>query len=103
MLHEFAKSWWLLLLRGVCAIVFGVMTFVWPGLSLITLVLVYGAFALVDGVFAIGAALAGRSTAMPTWWLVLEGLLGIGVGVITFMSPAITTVALLIMIAVWAI
>ena len=50
MLHALAKCWWLLLLRGIAAIVFGVLAFVWPGLTLVTLVLLYGAFALVDGV-----------------------------------------------------
>ena len=52
MLHALAKSWWLLLLRGIAAILFGILAFVWPGLTLVTLVLLYGAFALVDGVIA---------------------------------------------------
>ena len=46
MLHALAKCWWLLLLRGIAAIVFGVLAFIWPGLTLVTLVLLYGAFAL---------------------------------------------------------
>jgi uncharacterized membrane protein HdeD (DUF308 family) len=103
MLAEFANSWWLLLLRGLCAIAFGVMAFLWPGLSLLTLVLLYGAYALADGALAIGAALAGRSRAVPTWWLVLVGALGIVVGVLTFARPGLTAFALLVMIAVWAI
>ena len=63
MLHALAKCWWLLLLRGIAAIVFGVLAFVWPGLTLVTLVLLYGAFALVDGLGLIGrfsSRLAGR-------------------------------------------
>ena len=59
MLHALAKNWWLLLLRGIAAIVFGVLAFVWPGLTLVTLVLFYGAFALVDGVIALVAAFTG--------------------------------------------
>jgi uncharacterized membrane protein HdeD (DUF308 family) len=103
MLPEFANSWWLLLLRGICAILFGLMAFVWPGLSLLTLVFLYGAYALVDGAFAIGAAIAGRGGAVPTAWLVLVGVLGIGAGILTFLWPGITAFALLVMIAVWAI
>jgi uncharacterized membrane protein HdeD (DUF308 family) len=103
MLAEFANSWWLLLLRGVCAIAFGVVAFIWPGLSLLTLVLLYGAYALADGAFAIGAALAGRGGAMPTWWLLLVGVLGVAVGVLTFAWPGITAVALVVLIGAWAV
>lgn len=103
MLAEFASSWWLLLLRGVCAILFGLMAFAWPGLSLLTLVLLYGAYALVDGAIALGAAVAGRGGAVSTWWLVLVGILGVGVGILTFLWPGITAFTLLVMIAVWAI
>jgi len=59
MLDDLARNWWLVLLRGLCAIVFGVLTLLWPGLSLLTLVLLYGVFALFDGGLAIGAALMG--------------------------------------------
>ena len=61
MLPEFANSWWPLLLRGICAILFGVMAFIWPGLSLLTLVFLYGAYALVDGVFALWPVLGGAA------------------------------------------
>ena len=69
MLHALAKNWWLLLLRGIAAIVFGVLAFVWPGLTLVTLILFYGAFALVDGVIALVAAFTGGAKPLPTWWL----------------------------------
>jgi uncharacterized membrane protein HdeD (DUF308 family) len=59
LLHTLAKNWWLLLLRGICAILFGVLTFVWPGITLLTLVLLYGAYALVDGVLALAEAVMG--------------------------------------------
>ena len=61
MLHALAKCWWLLLLRGIAAIVFGVLAFIWPGLTLVTLVLLYGAFALVDGVLSLVAAFTGST------------------------------------------
>jgi uncharacterized membrane protein HdeD (DUF308 family) len=103
MLAQFANSWWLLLLRGVCAILFGLMAFAWPGLSLLTLVVLYGAYALADGALPIGAAIAGRGGATPTWWLLLIGVLGIAVGVLTFLWPGITAYVLVVTIAVWTI
>jgi len=63
MLHALARNWWIVLLRGIAAIVFGVLAFAWPGLTLRTLVLLYGAYALVDGIIALAAAFTGR--AMP--------------------------------------
>jgi uncharacterized membrane protein HdeD (DUF308 family) len=102
MLHELAKNWWLILLRGICAIIFGVLTFVWPGVTLVTLVLLYGAFALADGIFALGAAIAGR-TPEPRWWLALVGLIGIAAGIVTLLWPGMTAVILLFFIAAWAI
>ena len=102
MLHALCKNWWLLLLRGIAAIVFGILTFAWPGITLLTLVLFYGAFALVDGVLAIAAAIMGGAPA-PRWWLALIGVLGIAVGVLTFAWPGVTALVLLLFIAGWAI
>jgi uncharacterized membrane protein HdeD (DUF308 family) len=101
LLHTLAKNWWLLLLRGICAL-FGVLTFVWPGITLLTLVLLYGAYALADGVLALAEAVMGGAPA-PRWWLALVGLLGIAVGMLTFAWPAITALVLLLFIAGWAI
>ena len=82
MLDDLARNWWLVLLRGICAIIFGVLTIMWPGLSLLTLVLLYGVFALFDGGLAIGAAIMGGAPA-PRWWLALVGVLGIAAGAVT--------------------
>ena len=103
MLHALAKAWWLLLIRGIAAIVFGVLAFVWPGLTLVTLVLFYGAFALVDGVIALIAAFTGSAKPMPTWWLVVVGILGIGAGIATFVMPGLTAVLLILFIGAWAL
>lgn len=105
MLHDLAKNWWLILLRGVCAIIFGVLTFMWPGISLVTLVLLYGAFALVDGVFGLGAALLGSKGLAPgsRWWLAVVGILGIAAGIVTLVWPGISALVLLLFIAGWAI
>jgi len=102
MVHALAKNWWLLLLRGIAAIVFGLLAFAWPGLTLLTLILFYGAFALVDGVLAIIAAITGGAPA-PRWWLAIVGLLGIAAGLMTFLMPGLTAVVLLLFIAGWAI
>jgi len=103
MLHMLAKAWWLVLLRGIAGIVFGVLAFMWPGLTLITLVLFYGAYALVDGVLALIAAFTGGTKPVPTWWLVVVGLLGIVAGLVTFLYPGITALVLIFFIGGWSI
>ena len=102
MVHALAKNWWMLLLRGVAAIIFGVLAFAWPGMTLLTLIMFYGAFALFDGVMAIIAAITGGAAA-SRWWLAAVGLLGIGTGLLMFMMPGLTALVLLYFIAGWAI
>jgi uncharacterized membrane protein HdeD (DUF308 family) len=98
-----SRYWWMVLLRAVVSILFGVVIFARPGISLHGLVLLFGAFVLVDGIGSVITALSGRAE-HETWWvLLLGGLAGIGVGVLTFMSPGTTALALLFFIAVWAI
>ena len=84
MVMVLARNWWALVLRGFFDVLFGIAAFVWPGITLAVLVLLYGAFALVDGSFAIAAVLVGRTRGMPSWALLVEGLAGIAVGAITF-------------------
>ena len=103
MLHALAKSWWVLLLRGIASIIFGVLAFIWPGLTLVTLVLLYGAFALVDGVLSLIAAFTGSAKPVPTWWLIVVGILGIAAGIVTFLWPGITAVLLVLFIGAWAL
>jgi len=102
LLHALAKNWWLLLLRGIAAVLFGVLALGWPGLTLLTLILLYGTFALVDGVVAIIAAVTGGAPA-ARWWLAIVGLLGIGVGALTFIWPGMTALILLFFIGGWAL
>src|SRR4051812_40770105 len=100
----FARNWWALVLRGVAGVLFGIAAFAWPNIALGALVLLFGAFALADGIFSIAAAVAGRPReGIPSWALLVEGLLGIAVGIVTFAWPGITELALLYMIAAWAI
>jgi uncharacterized membrane protein HdeD (DUF308 family) len=103
MLHALAKSWWLVLLRGMAGILFGVLAFAWPGLTLVTLVLFYGAYAFVDGVLALVAAFSGGAKPVPTWWLIVVGLAGIAAGILTFMWPGVTAIVLIFFIGGWAI
>jgi len=101
-LRALAKNWWLLLLRGLAAILFGVVALGWPGLTLLTLILLYGAYALTDGVVAIIAAIKGGAPA-GRGWLAIVGILGIAVGALTFMLPGMTALILLFTIAGWAV
>jgi uncharacterized membrane protein HdeD (DUF308 family) len=104
LLRALADNWWLLLLRGIAALVFGILAFVWPGITLVSLALLWGAYALADGIFALGAAIMGKgASAGSRWWLAIVGVLGILAGVISFASPATVAQLLLIVIAAWAI
>jgi uncharacterized membrane protein HdeD (DUF308 family) len=103
MLHALAKGWWLVLLRGILSVAFGILAFMWPGITLVSLVLLYGAFVLTDGVLALIGAFTGRLKPMPTWWLVLVGIAGIAAGIVTFMWPGITAIILIMFIGAWAV
>lgn len=104
LLSALAENWWLLLLRGVAAVIFGVLAFMWPGLTLLTLIFLWGAFALVDGLLALWTAIAGKGGQMaPRWWLAVVGVAGVIAGVMTFVWPGLTGLVLLLFIASWAI
>jgi uncharacterized membrane protein HdeD (DUF308 family) len=98
-----ARNWWVVLLRGIAGIVFGIITFVAPSLSLAALVLLFGAYALVDGVLAVISAIRWRGETDRWWVILLQGLAGIAAGIITFVWPGISALALLYMIAAWAV
>ena len=95
--------WWILAIRGLLAVLFGLAAFLWPGLTLLVLVLLFGAYALVDGVIAVVVSLQERRVFARWWVLLLEGLVGIAAGVLTFVWPGITALVLLYVIAFWAI
>ena len=103
MVTHLARDWWLLTIRGVAGIVFGVGAFVWPGITLAALVLLFGSYVLVDGIFAVAAGIRMRQQ-LDRWWLVvLEGVAGIVLGVLTFLSPGGTVLVLVSFIAAWSI
>jgi uncharacterized membrane protein HdeD (DUF308 family) len=95
------RHWWALAVRGLAAVVFGILAFVMPGMTLTVLVLLFGAYALVDGVLAIVSAL--RSGGEHLWYLLLEGVLSILAGVAALVWPGLTALVLLFIIAGWAI
>jgi uncharacterized membrane protein HdeD (DUF308 family) len=104
LLRSLAENWWLILLRGIAALIFGILAFVWPGITIASLVLLWGIYAVADGIFALGAAIAGKGAgAGARWWLAIVGVLGIVAGIIAFVAPALTAGVLLLMIAAWAI
>jgi uncharacterized membrane protein HdeD (DUF308 family) len=97
-----AITWWSLVLRGVAAVGFGLLSFLAPGISLSALVLCFGAYAFVGGIFALVLAL--RKTSGERWWaLVLEGIVGLAAGVGTLLLPLVTAIALVYFVAFWAI
>lgn len=103
MVTELARYWWVIAIRGLFAIVFGILAFVWPGITLAALILLFGAYALVDGIFSLigGFRMAGRE---GRWWvMVLEGVAGVAVGLLTFFYPGLTAIVLLYFIAAWAV
>ena len=100
MLQLLALRWWALALRGVIAVLFGLLTFFIPGVTLISLVLLFGFYAILDGTFDIVSAMKAPG---HHWPLLVEGIVGIVAGIVTFMWPGITAMVLLYLIAFWAI
>jgi uncharacterized membrane protein HdeD (DUF308 family) len=98
-----AQNWWAIAIRGVCGIVFGLIALFLPGATILTLVLFFSAYMLVDGIFGIVAAVRAASHHQRWALLVLEGVLNIAVGVIAFIWPGLTAVTFVLLIAAWAI
>ena len=101
MFEFLTRKWWVVALRGILAIVFGIVALVYPGITLLSLAFVFGAYVFVDGVFAVASAFGhgGREAV----WYVLEGILGIAVGIATFLYPGITAQVLVFLVGLWAI
>lgn len=102
-IKQLGDAWGWILLRGLASIAFGAMAFLWPGLTIVVLVIMWGAWAFVDGITSLVTAFKARDGGKPVWPLVLIGVLGIGAGLITFFAPALAATTLLIFIAAWAI
>ncbi len=97
------RNWWLVVLRGLLAILFGLTAFFWPGLTWLVLVLMFGVYAMVDGAFAMLSGLVS-SKYSPRWWVfLLEGLVSVAAGVVALLRPGLAGFALILVIAAWAI
>lgn len=97
LLHLLARNWSFILLRGMVAILFGIMALAWPLITIGILVMLFGASAAIDGVLALIVAFRG-GTFVPRWWLVLVGLIGIGVGIVALAMPAWAALVILMLI-----
>lgn len=98
-----AARWWVPVIRGIAAILFGIATLVAPSMSLLALITVWGIYALVDGVFNLIAAFRGARAGRRWGWLVFEGIVSIAAGLVTFGYPGMTALVLLTLIALWAV
>ncbi len=103
MLEKITQNWWMYAVRGLVAIIFGIVALARPGQTLQALVLVFGAYALVDGIFAIFAGIASYRYFERWWAVLLEGVAGVVIGLLTFFWPNITALVLLYFIAAWAL
>lgn len=95
-----ARNWWVLLIRGLFAVGLGILAFAWPGISLLALVTVYGAYMLVDGIAAIALGIGARHQGRNWWEMILVGAFGVAAALIAFFWPGATVLALLIIIGV---
>jgi uncharacterized membrane protein HdeD (DUF308 family) len=103
MIETLTRNWGWVALRGAVAILFGILTLFFPGITLAVLILWFGVYAFVDGLFTVISAIARRRGERHWVVLLIGGLLGIAAGLVTFFTPGITAVVLLAVIAVWAI
>jgi uncharacterized membrane protein HdeD (DUF308 family) len=97
------RHWWVPVLRGVAAIIFGVIAFTHPVMAAATLVLFFGAWVLIDGIFRVIGAIGHRDSDSDWGWQIVIGILGIIIGLLTFHAPGVTALALVIYIAAWAL
>ena len=102
-LHMLRTHWWVLLIRGIAAILFGVIALFWPGLTAFVLLISFGIFAIIDGVFALITAFRRKATDDRWWSWLVDGLLSIIIGLMALFWPAATALAFVIWIAAWAV
>jgi uncharacterized membrane protein HdeD (DUF308 family) len=98
-----SRFWWALVLRGAVAVLFGLIAFFSPGVTLVALVILFGAYAFVDGIASVILGIKEFGERERWWGTLLSGIVGIGAGIVTFLMPGLTALALLTLIAVWAI
>ncbi|MEU8269848.1 HdeD family acid-resistance protein [Sphaerisporangium sp. NPDC049002] len=100
---EVGHHWWVLAVRGACGILFGILAIVWPLITLLTLVILFGAFAIVNGVFTLIGAARGTHPGDSKTWMIVSGVIGVLAGIVAWVWPGITALVLLLLIAVYAV
>ena len=104
MIELMCRQWWVVVLRGAIAVLFGVMAIAWPGITVLALVVLWGIYAVIDGITGLSLAFSARRVPDPQRWLYgLLGVTGLVAGIIAILWPAITALVLLVIIATWAI
>jgi uncharacterized membrane protein HdeD (DUF308 family) len=102
--ENLAQNWWLFLLRGILGILFGVVALIFPGPTMLSLVLLFSAYTLVDGVAGIISAVRAIRRKEERWgWLIFEGAVNIAVAILAFLWPGMTVLAFVLLVAAWAI
>jgi uncharacterized membrane protein HdeD (DUF308 family) len=101
--QQWSRAWWLVALRGAAAILFGILAFVWPGVTLVVLATLWGFYAVIDGVMALVAGWRVRDRGGPVWPLALLGVLGVLAGLTAIVAPGVATLALVTLVGAWAI
>lgn len=96
-------KWWLYLLRGILALIFGVIILVWPGATVFVLIILFGCYALVEGLFTVGYSIAKATRHEKFFWLLMLGFLGIIVGLAVLLRPGVGALAVLVVIAIWLV
>lgn len=102
-MKNLTQSWWMVVLRGVLAVLFGLTAFVWPGLTWLTLVFLFGIYAVVDGIIAVATGLRHTKDSSRWWIFLIEGLISIAAGVLAFLRPGLTSFVVVAVIAAWAV
>jgi uncharacterized membrane protein HdeD (DUF308 family) len=103
MIDILSRYWWAFVVRGIFAILFGILAYTWPEITLATLIIFFGAYVLIDGILLVIKTIGNWGERDDRWLLLLEGLLGIGIGVITLVAPGITAVVLIFYIGAWSL
>src|SRR5689334_12645383 len=97
------QNWWMLALRGVLAIIFGLIALFFPGIALLAFIVVFAAYAIIDGIVAVVVASRVRASSNRWWWVLIEGVLSILAGIFAFAYPGVTALVLLYIVAAWAV
>lgn len=102
-MENIVRNWWSFVLRGVLGVILGLVAFAYPGATIGALVILYGAFAMADGLLALSSLLFGRTGEQPWWSLLLEGIVGVAAGIVAFSLPLATALVLVYVVAAWSI